>query len=114
MGKLDGKRALITGGASGIGAEIVACFAAEGAAIGILDLSGDAAQALAGKMATAHGVSATSAVADVSDDAAVTAAIAAIEAEIGATDILVNCAGIDNTGWQLWRHTMARPSRATA
>ncbi|MEM8740630.1 MAG: SDR family oxidoreductase, partial [Pseudomonadota bacterium] len=63
-----------------------------------LDLSGDAAQALAGKMATAHGVSATSAVADVSDEAAVTAAIAAIEAEIGATDILVNCAGIDNTG----------------
>ncbi|MEL6235484.1 MAG: SDR family NAD(P)-dependent oxidoreductase [Pseudomonadota bacterium] len=98
MGKLNGKRALITGGASGIGAEIVACFAAEGASIGILDLSGDAAEALTAKVAAEHGVAVASAMADVSDEAAAAAAIASIEAKIGATDILVNCAGIDNTG----------------
>lgn len=97
MGKLTGKRAIVTGGASGIGEAIVQLFAAEGADIGIVDLSDAAAVALAGEVAQAHGNRAVSAVADVSDEAAIIGAIGKIEAANGPTDILVNCAGIDNT-----------------
>ena len=97
MGKLTGKRAIVTGGASGIGEAIVRLFAAEGADIGILDLSDAAAANLAEEVASELGVKAVSAVADVSQEAAMLAAIGKIEASNGPTDILVNCAGIDNT-----------------
>ena len=97
MGKLTGKRAIVTGGASGIGEAIVRLFAAEGADIGIVDLSDAAAVALAVEVAQAHGNRAVSAVADVSDEAAIMGAIAKIELANGPTDILVNSAGIDNT-----------------
>ena len=97
MGKLTGKRAIVTGGASGIGEAIVRLFAAEGADIGIVDLSDAAAVAFAAEVAQAHGNRAVSAVADVSDEAAIMGAIGKIETANGPTDILVNCAGIDNT-----------------
>lgn len=97
MGKLTGKRAIVTGGASGIGEAIVRLFAAEGADIGIVDLSDAAAVALAVEVAQAHGNRAVSAVADVSDEAAIMGAIGKIESANGPTDILVNSAGIDNT-----------------
>lgn len=97
MGKLTGKRAIVTGGASGIGEAIVRLFAAEGADIGIVDLSDAAAVALATEVAQAHGNRAVSAVADVSDEAAIMSAIGKIESANGPTDILVNSAGIDNT-----------------
>ena len=97
MGKLTGKRAIVTGGASGIGEAIVRLFASEGSDIGILDLSEAAAAALAAELVQAHGVKAVSAGADVSQEAAIMAAIGRIEAANGPTDILVNCAGIDNT-----------------
>ncbi len=97
MGKLTGKRAIVTGGASGIGEAIVRLFAAEGADIGIVDLSEAAAVALAVEVAQAHGNRAVSAVADVSDEAAIMGAIGKIESANGPTDILVNSAGIDNT-----------------
>ena len=97
MGKLTGKRAIVTGGASGIGEAIVRLFAAEGADIGIVDLSDAAAVALAVEVAQAHGNRAVSAVADVSDEAAIMGAIGKIELANGPTDILVNSAGIDNT-----------------
>ena len=97
MGKLTGKRAIVTGGASGIGEAIVRLFAAEGADIGIVDLSDAAAVALAAEVAQAHGNRTVSAVADVSDEAAIMGAIAKIESANGPTDILVNSAGIDNT-----------------
>ena len=97
MGKLTGKRAIVTGGASGIGEAIVRLFAAEGADIGIVDLSNATAVALAAEIVQAHGNRTVSAVADVSDEAAIIGAIGKIEAANGPTDILVNCAGIDNT-----------------
>lgn len=97
MGKLTGKRAIVTGGASGIGEAIARLFAAEGADIGIVDLSDATAVALAAEIVQAHGNRTVSAVADVSDEAAIIGAIGKIEAANGPTDILVNCAGIDNT-----------------
>lgn len=97
MGKLDGKKALITGGASGIGEAIARLFAAEGADLGILDLSGEAASALAEELSATHGVKAIAVTADVAEEEAVGAAVASVEGAIGAVDILVNSAGIDNT-----------------
>ena len=45
--RLDGKSALVTGGASGFGAEIAAVFAKEGAKVVIIDLNGEGAKAVA-------------------------------------------------------------------
>ena len=97
MGKLDGKVALITGGASGIGRAIAELFASEGAAIGILDLDGEKAERAATELASGHSAETASAEADVSDEVAVEAAIGRIVDALGAIDILVNNAGIDTT-----------------
>jgi 3-oxoacyl-[acyl-carrier protein] reductase len=94
MGKLSGKVALVTGGASGIGRAIVGALAAEGADIGIVDRNAQGAKAAAetvGKL----GVRAASAAADVSDDGQARAAFATITSALGDIDILCNNAGID-------------------
>ena len=48
--RLAGKTALITGGASGFGAAIAACFSAEGARVAIMDINAPATQEMAGKL----------------------------------------------------------------
>lgn len=88
--RLDGKTAIVTGGASGFGAGIVRKFAAEGARVMIADLNGDAAAALAedlGEAALARQV-------NVAEAAEVEASAEAMEAAWGRTDILVNNAGV--------------------
>ncbi|MGI9451231.1 MAG: SDR family NAD(P)-dependent oxidoreductase, partial [Geminicoccaceae bacterium] len=97
MGKLKGKVALVTGGASGIGHAVVRLFAAEDASVGIIDLAGDHADKVAGEAAKAHGVGTAAAMADVGEEAALKAAIASITGKLGDIDILVNCAGMDTT-----------------
>src|SRR4051794_7683722 len=88
MGQLEGKIAAVTGGGAGIGAAICRRLAADGATVVALDVAADAAQrtidALGGGLALA---------ADVSDSAAVDAAFATIERELGGVDVLVNNAG---------------------
>lgn len=79
---LAGKAAIVTGAASGIGRAVAALFAAEGATVWALDIDADG---LAG-FANAE-------VVDVSDAAAVDAAVARIDAAAGGIDLLVNCAG---------------------
>ncbi len=96
MGKLSGKKALVTGGAQGIGAQIALAFAREGADVAVLDLRA----AEAGQTVTAIEAAGTKGLAvagDVGDEAAVQQAVAEVLAAFGQIDILVNNAGIDTT-----------------
>jgi NAD(P)-dependent dehydrogenase (short-subunit alcohol dehydrogenase family) len=87
---LTGKRALVTGGASGIGAAICDAFAAKGARVAVVDLNADAAQA----KAKALGAGAIGIACDVADPASVKAAIDGALSAFGGLDILVNSAGV--------------------
>ena len=87
---LDGKVALVTGGASGIGAAIVDTFVGKGARVAVVDLDGDSAA----KKAAEHGDLAAGFACDVTDAAAVDAAVDAVLARYGRIDIVVNSAGV--------------------
>jgi 3-oxoacyl-[acyl-carrier protein] reductase len=85
--RLKGKRAVVTGGAQGIGEAVARRLAAEGAIVAVLDLNEDKARSL---LPAPHiGVAC-----DVSDTASVDRAFAEVEAAFGGVDILVNNAGI--------------------
>jgi len=90
MGKLDGKVALITGGASGIGAATVRLFVEQGAAVVIADIDDEKGSALAQELGTAARYQHT----DVSQESAVQAAIAEAMNSFGRLDCLFNNAGI--------------------
>lgn len=98
MGQLDGKTALVTGGASGIGLGVARLFAREGARVAVLDLDLERAQAAVRTIEAETGAKTIALAADVADEAAVTAAMEGCRAELGAVDILVTCAGMDDTG----------------
>ena len=87
--RLDGKVAAVTGGAAGIGKAICLRLAAEGARIAVLDLQPGPARATVA-LAGGRGIAVQ---ADVSDSAAVDAAVARIESELGPLDVFVNNAG---------------------
>ena len=89
--KLDGRRALVTGAAKGIGFSIAEAPADAGAHVILTDL-GDTAQAAAKALAD-RGYDVSSASLDVTDKAAVEALAETVEAD-GGLDILVNNAGI--------------------
>src|SRR6516164_6308235 len=93
MAQLDGKVAIITGAASGIGKEIAWRFATEGAKVVIADLQSPSAEAAAAELNRAGGT-ATGVAMDVNDEAAVDAGIAATMERFGRLDILVSNAGI--------------------
>ncbi|XOK62264.1 3-oxoacyl-ACP reductase FabG [Paenibacillus elgii] len=91
--RLQGKTALITGGAAGIGRETATLFAQEGARVVIADYNKqqgeEAIQALLQKGADAHFIEV-----DVSDSGSVTKMAAEALARYGAVDVLINNAGI--------------------
>ena len=93
MSHLSGKVAIVTGGASGIGAAIARRFAAEGAAVCVSDVHFDAAHAIAEELARS-GARAIAVAADVTDESAVAALVDRAVAELGALDIMVSNAGI--------------------
>jgi NAD(P)-dependent dehydrogenase (short-subunit alcohol dehydrogenase family) len=94
---LRGKVALVTGGASGIGAAIVAAYAAKGADVAVLDLDPPD-----GGLAC-----------DVTDEASVQAAVTAVHERYGHIDILVNSAGVallapaEDLSLAAWNTTLA-------
>ncbi len=82
MGKLSGKVALVTGGASGIGRAIVGALTAEGADIGIVDRNAAGAKAAA-EETVRLGVRAIAASADVGDEAEMVQAFGVVTAALG-------------------------------
>ena len=86
--------AIVTGGASGIGLAISERLAAEGNAVAIFDRDGDAADASAAKIEAAGGTAVGLPV-DVTDRAAIDAAVAAVRERLAAATILVTSAGLD-------------------
>ena len=88
--RLDGKVAIVTGGASGFGAGIVRKFAAEGARVLIADINLEGAEALARELGQKAGY------VDVSKDDSVNQLAAAALMAFGKVDILVNNAGVSH------------------
>ncbi|WP_017963071.1 SDR family NAD(P)-dependent oxidoreductase [Rhizobium leguminosarum] len=90
--RLRGKVAIISGGATGMGGAASKLFAAEGARVAIIDRNGDAAAETVQAIRDAGG-EADCWTADVSDEAAVNAAVAGVEERYGAVTVLFNHAG---------------------
>jgi 3-oxoacyl-[acyl-carrier protein] reductase len=99
-GALDGRVALVTGGARGIGKAIALRLAVEGAKVAIVDLM-DAGVDTAREVEQATGQATTFVKADISKEAEAKAAIVAAEEALGPIDILVNNAGITRDGLAL-------------
>ncbi len=112
MGALAGKRAIVTGGASGIGRAAVELFAAEGAAVVIADVNVAAATFLAEAITRAGG-RAMAVECDVTRSADCRRAVEAAVGSFGGLDILFNNAGIIRRAdvveatEEEWAHVMA-------
>jgi 2-hydroxycyclohexanecarboxyl-CoA dehydrogenase len=91
--RLAGKTALVTGGASGIGAACCRRLAAEGARVAVCDLNADGAREVAAEI-DAEGFAM-----DVTDLGSVREATAATESALGPVELLVNNAGTDQFGF---------------
>src|SRR6202008_154744 len=93
MGRLDGKVAAVTGGASGIGEATVRRFVAEGASVAFCDRDGERGQRVASEL-EATGAKVAFTQADVGTEAACLAFVNDAAQQFGRLDILVNNAGI--------------------
>jgi NAD(P)-dependent dehydrogenase (short-subunit alcohol dehydrogenase family) len=89
LGRFANRRAVITGGASGLGKAVAARIVAEGGQVSLWDLDADGLKDTAAEIGAAHTVAL-----DVSDEAAVLAAAKAANEALGGIDILIASAGI--------------------
>lgn len=111
--RLEGRTALVTGAASGIGAATARRLAAEGAQVAVTDLNEDGAREVAGE------IDGFAAALDVSDAASIRAAVDAAREALGPIDVLVNNAGTDrfaffvNTDEELWDFVLGVNLRGT-
>jgi meso-butanediol dehydrogenase/(S,S)-butanediol dehydrogenase/diacetyl reductase len=94
MSKLIGKSIMITGGAQGIGEGIARRLASEGASIGVADLNGEKAKALAESLKS-EGANAIGVEMDVGERSQVQAAIKEVVDRFGRLDVLFNNAGFN-------------------
>lgn len=92
--ELDGRVALITGGASGLGRATAEGFARAGARVLVCDLPRSDGPAVAGSLGQQGAFAAT----DVTREADVAAAVDTAVADLGGLDIVVNCAGVATSG----------------
>ena len=92
MKRLEGKVALVTGGARGIGRAVCEAYAREGARVAVADLL----EAEAAQTAASLGGNGTAVAMDVTDLASIRTGVSAGEAQWGGIDVLVNNAGIFN------------------
>ena len=92
-GRVDGKVALVTGGASGLGAESARRLAREGANVALTDLAAEAGQAVADEIEAAGGT-ALFLTQDVTDEPRWAEVVEAVLSRFGRLDVLVNSAGV--------------------
>jgi NAD(P)-dependent dehydrogenase (short-subunit alcohol dehydrogenase family) len=91
--RMEGKRGLVTGAASGLGREVAKLFAAEGAKVVVADINADGAASVVGEIREAGG-EAVEQVTDVTVEEQVVAALDRVVAEWGGIDYIVNNAGV--------------------
>ncbi len=109
--KLDGRVAVVTGAAQGLGRAMAQALAEAGASIAIPDINGDRAQQAADEIA-ALGVRTLAMTCDVADRSQVSEMVAQVRNELGGLDILVNNAGIvrwapaEEMSWEDWQEVI--------
>ena len=97
-GRLDGKRAVITGAANGLGRACAERFAEEGAAIVVADLLAEGAEEVARAIGAAGGKAVAAQVDTTRDDSNAALAARAVE-ELGGIDIVIPAAGVAHSGY---------------
>ncbi len=100
--EINGARALVTGGASGIGYALAENFLRAGARVVIVDIDETAAGEAAERLTGATGVTAEFTTADVSDPVSMAAVGAFVRERLGGLDLLCNNAGVAYNSKPLW------------
>jgi len=117
MGRLEGKRAIVTGGGGNIGSTTSKLLATEGAKVLVADVVGPAAEACAEDIRRAGGVAVAYEL-DLAEEASIVGMMDTVQAEFGGLDILYNNAaatliarvddgGIEDMDLDIWNTTMA-------
>ena len=102
MKQLEGKVAIITGSAQGIGKAIAEKYVAEGATVAVVDINLEKAAATAAELKAASGLDCQAFKADVTNMESIQECVAAVKAAYGKIDILVNNAGVQPPKEKFW------------